>query len=174
MKAKLDKIDKQYFLSDVEDNLIATTEDSPYKRLSMKNCQSIERSYDLDELAEDMLKSHKDFEAEGFSDYQNGRLNGIYEGFQKALELIGDKKYSEEDVRTAILFGQGMELWKEELQINDFIQSLQQTEWDVEIEMVNILENGYKNQPVNTIGFIAEYKSVPKLDENGCLILKKI
>ena len=52
MKAKLDKIDKQYFLSDVEDNLIATTEDSPYKRLSMKNCQAIELGYDLDELAE--------------------------------------------------------------------------------------------------------------------------
>jgi hypothetical protein len=44
--------------------------------------------YDLDELAEDMLKSHKDFNAEGFSEYQNGRLNGIYEGFQKAIELI--------------------------------------------------------------------------------------
>ena len=38
-------------------------------------------------------------------------------------EQIG---YSKEDVRKAILFGQGMELWKEEFQINGFIQSLQQ------------------------------------------------
>jgi hypothetical protein len=183
MKAKLDKIDKQYFLSDVEDNLIATTEDSPYKRLSMKNCQAIELGYDLDELAEKEFPFDYDiplFETLGITEKSHksiliGMLQGtLQKGFQKALELIGDKKYSEEDVRTAILFGQGMELWKEELQINDFIQSLQQTEWDVEIEMVNILENGYKNQPVNTIGFIAEYKSVPKLDENGCLILKKI
>ena len=169
MKAKLDKIDKQYFLSDVEDNLIATTENSPYKQLSMKNCQAIECGYDLDEFANEYSEGKSTADV-----FKRAHESDFKAGFQKALELMGDKKFSEEDVRTAILFGQGMELWKEELQINDFIQSLQQTEWDVEIEMVNILENGYKNQPVNTIGFIAEYKSVPKLDENGCLILKKI
>jgi hypothetical protein len=45
--------------------------------------------------------------------------------------------------------------------------------WDVWVEMENSLCNGYKNQPDNVIGFIAEYKSVPKLDEDGCLILTK-
>jgi hypothetical protein len=39
--------------------------------------------------------------------------------------------------------------------------------------MENSLSNGYKNQPDNIIGFIAEYKSVPKLDSEGCLILKR-
>ena len=51
-------------------------------------------------------------------------------------------------------------------------------DWDVEIEMENKqqLINGYKNQPDNVIGFIAEYENVvvPKLDEDGCLILKRI
>ena len=53
----------------------------------------------------------------------------------------------------------------------------QPTEIEVEIEMEikQQLVNGYRNQPENIIGFIAEYEniSVPKLDENGCLILKK-
>ena len=53
------------------------------------------------------------------------------------------------------------------------LDELTQTEWDVEIEMENSLTNGYKNQPDNIIGFIAEYKSVPKLDKDGCLILKR-
>ena len=44
------------------------------------------------------------------------------------------------------------------------MQSLQQTEWDVEIEMEKIILPFGANQ------FINEYK--PKLDENGCLILK--
>ena len=59
------------------------------KAKEMEKEQSLKMPpYDLDKLAEDMLKSHKDFKAEGFSDYHNGRLNGINEGFQKALELL--------------------------------------------------------------------------------------
>ncbi len=46
---------------------------------------------------------------------------------------------------------------------------------EVKMEAKKQLVNGYKNQPDNVIGFIAEYENVvvPKLDENGCLILKK-
>ena len=36
-------------------------------------------------------------------------------------------KYTEEDLRKAISFGQGMDLWKEEEKIEKFIQSLNQT-----------------------------------------------
>ena len=49
--------------------------------------------------------------------------DAIQQAKEMEKEQIG---YSEEDVRKAILFGQGMELWKEEFQINGFIQSLQQ------------------------------------------------
>jgi hypothetical protein len=35
--------------------------------------------------------------------------------------------YTEEDVKRAIYFGQGMELWKEEEQVDKFIQSLNQS-----------------------------------------------
>ncbi len=61
---------------------------------------------------------------------------------------------------------------------DNYIQSLQQPkEIKVEIEMETKkqLINGYKNQPDNIIGFISEYKEVrvPKLNENGCIILIK-
>ena len=35
-------------------------------------------------------------------------------------------KYTEEDLRRAISFGQGMDLWKEEEKIEKFIQSINQ------------------------------------------------
>ena len=79
-----------------------------------------------------------------------------------------------------IIFCKSYYSWNKALKFQDHketlgehIQSLQQTEFDVEIEMENSLSNGYKNQPDNIIGFIAEYKSVPKLDSEGCLILKR-
>jgi hypothetical protein len=37
---------------------------------------------------------------------------------------IVKRMYTEDDIREAITFGKGMELWKEEKQIEDFINSL--------------------------------------------------
>jgi hypothetical protein len=59
-----------------------------------------------------------------------------------------------------------------------YIQSLQQTEWDVEVEIQRYLD-GYKmvgsQKGVYGSGNrIPIYKSEPKLDENGHLILKRI
>jgi hypothetical protein len=81
---------------------------------------------------------------------------GFKIGFQKALELMGDKKFSEEDVREAFFHVQN------EPTFDVFIQSLQQTEWDVEVVMEKI-----------DLSFGC-YKIQPKFDEEGCLILKRI
>ena len=43
---------------------------------------------------------------------------------KKALEI---PKYTEEDLIKAISFGQGMDLWREEDQVEKFIQSLNET-----------------------------------------------
>jgi len=45
--------------------------------------------------AERLITSHPDFKTEGFSDYQNGRLNGILEG----AEWQAARMYSEEDMK---------------------------------------------------------------------------
>jgi hypothetical protein len=61
----------------------------------------------LEEVAERLLRDHRDFEAEGDSSYQNGRLNGILEG----LKYQSERMYSEEDVRDA--FALGMDYYAE-------------------------------------------------------------
>ena len=170
MNAKLDKIDYQFFLYNAEDELIATTEESPYQRLSMKNCQSIERGYDLEDLAMEVC----DCEAN-----ECDIRDEFKKGFQKALELMGDKKFSEEDM---IKFSEyclnNNDCFSD---LNDNLskfQSLQQTEWEVEIEMEYVGKcNGnnddgcFQDSPGHNCGC---FKKVPKLDADGCLILKRI
>jgi len=48
----------------------------------------------LEEAAERLVKEHPDFKAEGFSEYQNGRFNGIIEGAKWQAERM----YSEKDM----------------------------------------------------------------------------
>jgi len=51
---------------------------------------------------------------------------GFRMGYKQARE---EYQFTEWDIRKAIQFGQGMELWKEEEQVNRFIQSLNQTRY---------------------------------------------
>ena len=164
----LKKLGDEYKLYS-HDSCIATTHESPYKKLSLKNCQAIENGYDLDELAKEACNITDPLRLDSQKYKQDPYFKiGFNKGFQKALEILGDKKFSEEDVISMIEKSRETGLTSEYL-----ILTKQQIEWDVEIEMENSLTNGYKNQPDNVIGFIAEYKSVPKLDSDGCLILKR-
>ena len=166
MKAQLVKRQDRWDLYIEDGSKIASSAPNPMVKLSIKNCEAIENGYDVFKLAYD---SSKEFLIE--STHSPSFTFGYEQGFQKALEILGDKKFTLEEM---------MNCWNKALKFQDHketlgehIQSLQQTEFDVEIEMENSLSNGYKNQPDNIIGFIAEYKSVPKLDSEGCLILKR-
>lgn len=176
MKAKLKKIDPHYFLivdgktfgSTMEPHLSASIRHA----LSLKNCQAIELGYDLDELAEfystmtvfikkDEIPTEKQIEdAEYISEI------AFKAGFQKALELMGDKKFSEMNMEDAYYFG-SKKLREEYL---DFIKTFQQTEWDVEIVMQedkDVLVNDVRE-------FLENLGDKPLLDADGCLILKRI
>ena len=131
--------------------------DYEWYKLSIKNCQAIELGYDLDEEVSNIVKTI----------VPDDRGTDIWYGtsmavgklcFQKALELMGDKKFSEEQLREAFFHVQN------EPTFDEFIQSLQQTEWDVEVVMVPAMSNNGN----------VYYGDIPKLDENGCLILKKL
>ena len=164
MEAKLIKtVTDNYILVDVtkefhgEGYLLGTTTVSDAPRLSFKNCQAIERGYDLDELAIESSREYfiKPIESPIFT-------FGYEEGFQKALELNNTKLYTLEDM---------MNCWNKALTFQDHkelfgyhIQSLKQKEWDVEVEMVPAMSNNGN----------VYYGDIPKLDENGCLILKRI
>ena len=126
--------------------------------LSLKNCQAIENGYNLDELAKEDADLR--FGRKGEEEQWLARCSGVIWGFQKALELIGDKKFSEEQVLNAFyagwiskdkLYPEAQKSYKGYLKRH----VTQQTEWDVEIEM----------------DILNEYDK-PKLDADGCLILK--
>jgi hypothetical protein len=65
---------------------------------------------------------------EHYSPFDNKLL---YKIIHKAKEMEKEErqtyKYTEEDLRRAISFGQGMDLWKEEEKIEKFIQSINQS-----------------------------------------------
>jgi len=163
MKYKLIKTTKGYSLLDSAEDVIATTQDKPNEvikyQLSLKNCEAIENGYDLDQLGMDYASTIYDGRTESI------RFNGAHidfmKGFQKALEILGDKKFSEGDM---------LECWNTAAQTIsiswvNFMESIEPNEWDVEIVTRPYTEVGE--------GFVLKEKREPKLDDNGCLILKR-
>jgi hypothetical protein len=167
MKAKLIKIEDEqgvmYSLSgdNLPENYV----------LSDKNCQAIECGYDLDEEVSNIVKTI----------VPDDRGTDIWYGtsmavgklcFQKALSILGDKKYSEQDVRDAYFNGEKDSYTKggqtKEME-NQFIQSLQQNEWDVEI----LTHEEFIFDPSMGISQ-GHYLTKEILDSKGRLILKNI
>ena len=155
MKAQLVKRQDRFDLYNESDgSKIASTLPNPMGKLSIANCEAIENGYDLDELFDEVDES---------IDYQEFDFSSFKLGFKKALEILGGKKFSEEDMKKAIHFGAS---WREQLfngttKTSELFESLQQTEWDVEIVMDICGDKVYA---------VPE----PALDENGCLILRRI
>jgi hypothetical protein len=178
MKGLLTKRGDNYVLF-VGDAPFASTMKDPYKNLSKQNCDEIFGVVDVEELAEAKYPSEVGY-AVSDSNFRIGELQDAYiKGFNKVLELNKDKVFTLEDVKSAILFGQGMELWKEEEQIDKFIQTLQQPKAiEIEIEMGKVVEETNVIGAVKSVkgsgDKITTYKSIPTLDSEGNLILKKI
>jgi hydroxymethylpyrimidine pyrophosphatase-like HAD family hydrolase len=172
MKGKLYKsLNSDTYLLTVDGKLFADTEGGPLmaitNKLSVKNCIDIKNGYDLMKLAEE--NSHKYYDVKTTDWHCN--YNGFFSGFQKAMELNKDKVFTEEDMRKAYFDGYND---KEENRYFNPSKSLQQPiEIDVEIKM----EPCFYDQSLG--GFSTSYtedkpKEQPKLDKDGCLILKKI
>ena len=185
MNATLHKMVSGYLLSlngDIDDPYAIVNEqladDYGWYKLSLKNCESIERGYDLDKLAktifpDKIFTTNEEYEIpiDGFP-YQWG----FKVGFQKAIESMGGKMFTLEDMMNCWNKALTFQTHKETL--GEHIQSLQQNKWDVEIEMEKVIDEtkiiGAVKGVKGSGSKITTYKSVPKLDENGCLILKKI
>lgn len=179
MKAKLIKVDDIYRLLR-EDNLIIGTTDKEYQKafsdhcdlLSLKNCQAIENGYDLDELAVECMKNTINQET-GSDTHRLSLMLGFKKGFQKALEILGDKKFTEEDmIRLFDLgfnTGVGWENGEDKINLKEHIQSLQ-TEWDVEVVEQCLDPNC---DGINRKGDCVTTGKL-KLDADGCLILKRV
>lgn len=162
MKAKLKKeSDGDYIL------ILNNPKEYPFPLplLSTKNCQAIERGYDLDELIDIELKKLPYTKHLDDGQYNDGQLYGFelgaYWGFQKALELMSDKKFSEFlDREKELGISDIKTIERIQWYYNTYFDKSQQTEWEVEIEM---WFHGTRHK---------KGEWIPKLDADGCLILK--
>ena len=182
----LKKLGDEYKLYS-HDSCIATTYESPYKKLSLKNCNAIANGYDLEELAcneigiDISVVNHIDnkvIENDSVSTpiHEAGALGaGLYHmvkgfeiGFQKAFELLGDKKFGENKLLVDFVYFLNDRHFNKYMvdtdEVDLYLESLQQTEWDVIIERETVIKDFNGNVSVS-----ADFKT----DANGCLILKR-
>ena len=175
MKAKLLKTAKGHYVLVDETKetydkgfLIGTSRENDVNKLSLNNCLEIENRYDLSALFCEVDES---------IDYQEFDFTSFRLGFQKAVEFL-NKKFSEEDMKQALVTMQvSHNVIRTTEDRQELIQSLQQTEWDVEVEMIC-------PHPMDTYRCGLQYgcdgdgcnhpEQVPSLDHDGCLILKRI
>lgn len=187
--------DNEYYLVDENNDTIATTdrilikEDGYMKKLSIKNCEEIQRGYDLEELACDKIgidisvvkhidrKVIEKNESTTTPIHEAGALGaGLYHmvkgfeiGFLKALEILGDKMYTDDDIVDAYMAGhiRGMSTDMGEDNkhpiCSEYLNSLQKTEWDVEVEQ-ELIQSSIQGDAIWEL----------KKDKDGCLILKRI
>lgn len=153
MKAKLKKeSDGNYTL------ILNNPKECPYSLplLSKQNCDKMFGVTDVEKLAEEQWGNV----------HRTGEL-GYIEGFNKAMELNKDKLFTEDDVNLAFVLGKN----KDESRINKLINSkIQPTEIEVEIEME--CKIGCEHIVFNGENSLCCGDKTPKLDSDGCLILK--
>jgi hypothetical protein len=155
--------DFDYFLLSRTENseavIASLNPDQWEQKLSKENCDKIFGVIDIDKLAD-----------EYFSDYyMDDYKQGLLDGFRNCYNYkAATKKYTEKDLIDFATFinggnvNQEFELWK----------SLQQpTEIEVDIEME--CKTGCVNFIYTDENSLCCGDKVPKLDENGCLILKQ-
>lgn len=184
MKYFLRKRDHEFWLETRSENhctVIAEQEpdvNELVSKLSIKNCQAIELGCDLDELANEYSEGKSTAEV-----FKIAHEKDFKAGFQKCLELIGHKKFSEEDMNNTMnwIMNEYFEFHEQPTTARreHYIQSLQQTEWEVEIimEKYGYCEGCRKAgmwhcAHADTCGNAIELER-PKLDKKGCLILKR-
>ena len=172
------KKEKGYVLINEVQPIASTLSPNRGSKLSLKNCQEIELGYDLDKLSENhaeevYVRNENDYNE--LANFENRKSN-FEEGFKKALEILGDKKFSEEDIKETIRIAQNIQINEitnvlTEYKEPQILQMLnrQFSEWDVIVEMEEYLENNLSHIE----GELPYFKLRQKLDEDGCLILKR-
>jgi len=200
MRATLQKTENGYGLKEMVAFVSSVRPEHKHHKLSLKNCKTIEFGYDLDELFESVPRNLTD------EDDKWKIRAGFITGFQKALEILGDKKFTKDDVMLAWDAGvmsnsictttylglkrdEQLKRHRESYQSDLMQTSLQQTEWSVEVEMENDINqcdgckaghelDGYLHIDPKTgsryMGCQKDKYQRPKLDADGCLILKHV
>jgi hypothetical protein len=174
MKAKLIKTENGYGLEDAGIIAFYSSKRPEHKhyKLSKQNCDEIFGVVDVEKYVDEYAAEWEYTERIGFRD-----------GFNKAMELNKDKRFTLDDMHKMFYLGSLLQTdlksgkleYKPKGEVfNDYIQPLQQPkEIEVEIKM----EPCFYDDSLG--GFSTSYtedkpKEQPKLDSDGCLILKKV
>lgn len=160
-----------------EQELMAEGKGVVLNKLSIKNCEEITAEitigYDLDELANNHVDA---LYADGNINWDRYRIH-FKKGFQKALSIFVDKKFSERDMMDFSNY-----VWKENT--NGRMESMEKhlhnwrnpTEWDVEIELVcpHPLDTYICGMQYGCDGDGCNHPNqIPYLDKDKCLILRR-
>jgi hypothetical protein len=181
MKAKLIKSEDSYILKDglnhvlgIDDKKLKDRLECPYL-LSKQNCDELFGVVDVEKLARNCIKHRYNKYGENITS-ETQKLDTIYgfkDGFNKAMELNKDKVFTLEDLEKAYLIGCEYQT-THRYHIDENLMTLklkqQPTEIEVEIEMqcLDPTCDGINRKGICIPG------DKPKLDSQGCLILKKI
>jgi len=174
MKAELLKREDHYGLYNEDGHKIAATIDGCNSKISKENCDEI---FGVVDVVDVIYKQAKN----GF----DGIIDPFTEAFAKAcidksMELNKDKLFTVEDLYRAFLINSA---GNNTTLRNFFEQTVlpmfeQPTEIEVEVEMEKVVDEtkmiGVVKGVKGSGNKITTYKSVPKLDSDGCLILKRI
>jgi len=160
----LKKIGDEYKLYGEDGSCRATTQESPYKKLSKQNCDEIFGIYCPSELSKILTKGER----------------GAFEfGYCLAREHNKDKLFTVEDVRKAmsiglsIGYGRQFEIENKSVEIDSYIKSLQQPT-EIEVEIVTHVDlAATPTDSRHPDAYLGTDTGIPFLNENGCLILKK-
>jgi hypothetical protein len=138
------------------------------QKISHVKCGELFGIVDVEKLAKEHIEN--EFPVEEYSDrkYDLTKANSevdFIKGFDKAMKLNKEKQFTLGDMKRAFNCGrdsESIDRFEDWRTFTHFIDSLQPTEIEVEIEM-RTASLVYKTDEI-----------LPKLDSEGCLILKKI
>ena len=168
MGTKLVKTETTYHLV-VNDKIIGSLGDSDGKlqKLSKENCDEIFGVVDINKWANEKVDNRFN-ETDGYHKFVY--VDGIVDGFNKAIDLNKDKLFTVEDMVGYFDWHkkQGYVSHKPD-DIHEYIQSLQQP---TEIEIEIVMESTRPIHAMTDKG-IKSFTQKEKLDENGCIVLRK-
>jgi len=170
MKGKLNRRDGDYWLHNESGETIASSWGVYGRKLSTKNCDEIFGVVDVEKLTKDSYQKHSVHDDKLSLDEQiqrsGGFIVGFKEGFIKAMELNKDKVFTLEDMKT--VWDRSVDYRHNPIHENSFGECINflQKPPAIEVEIETELNLKGKNA-------IDRSMYIPKLDENGCLILTK-
>jgi hypothetical protein len=185
MKAKLIKTDKgNYILIDSTKGVydkgyhIGNSRECDVPKLSKQNCDEIFGVVDVEKLCKQEAEKlhdkskHEDWDVYNCLVYEDTEIIKI--GFNKAMELNKDKLFTLADMEIAIsksYYKGAEESYKGRalLSYDDVSKMIRSIELPAEIEVEIVMELN-----MNGKNAIDRSMYIPKLDSEGCLILKKI